>query len=280
MSTTAPVARPAQPERLRRARSRVGVVGYGAIGAAVGRALAEGRVEGAELVAVVDNLPALNPPVPQVALADAVQRCDVLVEGAGQAFVAQHGATILESGTDLLVSSVGALADPAVADRVLGAGPGRVVFTSGAVGGIDLLTSAAASGGIDTARVTSTKLPATLLQPWMDDATQERIRTTTAPLDVFRGNAREASLSFPRSLNVAATIALAVGGFDKVEVRLVADPAADLTRHVIEAHGEAGSYRFETANRPSADNPRTSGVVPQAVLRSLSALVGHPARIV
>ena len=59
-----------------------------------------------------------------------------------------------------------------------------------------------------------------------------------------------------------------------------ADPAADLTRHVIEAHGEAGSYRFETANRPSADNPRTSGVVPQAVLRSLSALVGHPARIV
>ena len=73
MSTVAPVARPAQPKRLRMPRRRVGVVGYGAIGAAVGRALAEGRVEGAELVAVVDNLPALNPPVPQIALADAVR---------------------------------------------------------------------------------------------------------------------------------------------------------------------------------------------------------------
>lgn len=36
---------------------KVGIVGWGAIGRTVGTALADGRVEGAELVCVVDNRP-------------------------------------------------------------------------------------------------------------------------------------------------------------------------------------------------------------------------------
>ena len=109
---------------------------------------------------------------------------------------------------------------------------------------------------------------------------QARLLQTTAPVEVFRGGAREAAKSFPRSLNVAATVAFATGDFDAVEVVLLADPAASLTSHVIEAEGEAGSYRFEIRNQPSAENPRTSAIVPLAVLRTLSALIGRPGRIV
>jgi aspartate dehydrogenase len=127
--------------------------------------------------------------------------------------------------------------------------------------------------------VSTRKLPQTLLQPWMDDPTQERIRATAEPVEIFRGSAAEAARYFPRSLNVAATVGLAVGDLDLVEVQLIADPTAELTSHVIEADGAAGSYRFEIRNRPSAANPRTSGVVAQAVLRSLSVLVGRPAGI-
>jgi aspartate dehydrogenase len=259
---------------------QVGVIGAGAIGAGVIEVLARGGVEGAELACVVDVHPVSGLDVPQVGLAEAIERCDVLVECAGQVVVSQHAAHILDAGVDLLVSSVGAFADAGLLDRVLAAGPGRLLFTSGAVGGVDLLASAAAEAPFENVRVTSRKLPTSVLQPWMDDATQDRIRTTTEPVEVFRGPAREAARLFPRSLNVAATVAFAVDSFDLVEVALVADPAAELTTHVIEADGPTGSYRFEIANRPSPANPRTSGVVPHAVLRSLSVLVGRPVRIV
>lgn len=263
-----------------RPRRKVGVIGAGAIGAAVIEVLARGGVEGAELACVVNLQPVAGLTVPQVSVPEAIRSCDVIVECAGQVVVSQYAVRILEAGVDLLVSSVGAFADEVLLRKVLAAGPGRLLFTSGAVGGVDLLASAAVEAPLDRVKVTSTKLPGSLLQPWMDDATQDRIRTTTEPVEIFHGPAREAARLFPRSLNVAATVAFAVDSFDLVEVSLVADPAAELTTHVIEAEGPTGTYRFEIANRPSPANPRTSGVVPHAVLRSLSVLVGRPVRIV
>lgn len=276
MMTAITQLQPLADSRLR----KVGVVGAGAIGAGVIDVLARGGVEGAELACVVDVHPVPGIDVPQVNLAEAIHRCDVIVECAGQVVVRQHAVEILEAGVDLLVTSVGAFANDTLFDAVVAAGPGRLLFTSGAVGGVDLLASAAAEARFERVSVTSRKLPTSVLQPWMDDATQDRIRTTTSPVEVFRGPAREAARLFPRSLNVAATVAFAVDSFDLVEVALVADPAAELTTHVIEAEGPTGVYRFEIANRPSPANPRTSGVVPHAVLRSLSVLVGRPVRIV
>jgi aspartate dehydrogenase len=274
------VAAQLAPTSVARGTTRVGVIGSGAIGAAVIRELARDAVAGAELVAVVDTREVPGCPVPQVRLAEALHRCDVLVECAGQEVVTAHAAEILDSGVDLLVTSVGALADPDVAARVLAAGPGRLLITAGAVGGVDLLASAAAHAPLRSVRVTTAKLPRALLQPWMDEAARRRIAEATEPVEVFRGGARDAARWFPRSLNVAATVAFAVGNVDAVEVVLVADPAAELTAHVIEADGDAGRYRFEIRNQPSPDNPSTSGVVPFAVLRSLSVLVGRPVRIV
>jgi len=263
-----------------RPRRKVGVIGAGAIGTAVIEVLARGGVEGAELACVVNLQPVPGLGVPQVSVPESIRTCDVIVECAGQVVVSQYAVKILEAGVDLLVSSVGAFADEVLLRKALDAGPGRLLFTSGAVGGVDLLASAAVEAPLDRVKVTSTKLPGSLLQPWMNEATQERIRTTTEPVEIFHGPAREAARLFPRSLNVAATVAFAVDSFDLVEVSLVADPAAELTTHVIEAEGPTGTYRFEIANRPSPSNPRTSGVVPHAVLRSLSVLVGRPVRIV
>ena len=274
------VAAQLAPAPAARATARVGVIGVGAIGVAVIRELARGAVAGAELVAVVDNRTVPDCPVRQIPLVEALECCDTLVECAGQEVVTAHAAEILGRGVDLLVTSVGALADPEVAERVLAAGPGRLLITAGAVGGVDLLASAAVHAALQSVRVSTTKLPETLLQPWMDASTRRRIAEATGPVEVFRGGARDAARWFPRSLNVAATVALAVGDFAVVEVVLVADPAAELTAHVIEAEGDAGHYRFEIRNHPSPDNPRTSGVVPFAVLRSLSVLVGRPVRIV
>jgi len=257
----------------------VAVIGHGAIGRRVVDLLHAGTVPGAEPVGVVNDRPVIDCPLPRVSLAEALDRAEVIVECAGQSVVSRHGVEILDQGRDLLITSSGALADPELVEALASAGPGRLTITSGAIGGIDLLVSARAYGAIHAARVTTSKLPLALLQPWMDEDTQLRVSATTEPIEVFRGNAAEAARYFPRSLNVAATVGLAVGDMECVEVRLVADPGAELTRHLIEVEAAAGDYRFEIRNRPSPDNPRTSGVVAHAVLRSLALLVGRPAGI-
>lgn len=269
------MAPPGQPDRVRAV-----VIGAGAVGRAVITALLDGRVPGVVPVAVVDDRVVLDALVPQIGLDDALERADVIIECASPVVVAQSGADILDRGIDLLITSVGALCDPAVAERIHRAGPGRFLLTSGAVGGLDILSAAAAQASFTRASVTTTKLPSTLVQPWMDDATTMALHRTTGQVEVFRGDAAEATRLFPRSLNVAATVGWAIGDVELVQVRLIADPAAELTRHVIEAEGPCGRYRFEINNLPSAENPRTSGVVPHAVLRSLGALVGRPRGVI
>lgn len=171
------------------------------------------------------------------------------------------------------------MTDEELAKRLLATGPGRVYFTGGAVGGLDLLQAARSLGPLDDVRLTTTKLPSTLEQPWMDEELLTRMRTATGPVEVMTGTAREIPAKFPRSTNVAASVALAVGDLDTVRVRVVADPAAHHTRHVIEASGAHGAYRFEVAHLPDPGNPATSQVVPYAVLRGLAALAGRTGQI-
>jgi aspartate dehydrogenase len=254
---------------------KVGLIGWGAIGRVVGTALAEGRVPGAELACVVDNRPLTEVPAPQLAFEQALDACDLLVEAAGQAVVRELGERVLRGGVDLLVCSSGALTDPALARRLRESGPGRVYFTGGAVGGLDLLQAARGLGPLTKVRLTTTKLPGTLHQPWMDEELTRRLREATGPLEVMRGTALDVPVKFPKSTNVAASVALAVGDPAAVEVVVVADPSAVLTRHVIEAEGAHGGYRFEVNHQPDPANPATSQVVPHAVLRSLDAVLGR-----
>ncbi|MGW2017073.1 aspartate dehydrogenase domain-containing protein [Streptomyces sp. NPDC001927] len=259
---------------------KVGIVGWGAIGRVVGTALTQGEVSGAALVCVVDNRPLGEAaPAPQVTFEEALEQCDLIVEAAGQGVVREWGERVLASGTDLLVASTGALTDEELAKRLLAAGPGRVYFTGGAVGGLDLLQAVRSLGPVDDVRLTTTKLPSTLEQPWMSEELLLRMRTATGPVEVMSGTAREVPVKFPRSTNVAASVALAVGDLDAVRVQVVADPAAHRTRHVIEASGPHGTYRFEMEHVPDADNPATSQVVPYAVLRSLAAIAGRTGQI-
>ncbi|WP_236064648.1 aspartate dehydrogenase domain-containing protein, partial [Streptomyces poriferorum] len=258
---------------------RIGLVGWGAIGRVVGTALAEGHIPGAELTCIIDNRPLVDAPAPQLSFEDALTVCDLIVEAAGQAVVREWAERVLNSGADLLIASTGALVDPELTGRLRAAGPGRVYFTGGAVGGLDLLQAVRGLGPLTSVTLTTTKLPATLHQPWMDAELTERLRTTTEPVEVMRGTARDVPVKFPKSTNVAASVALATGDPALVQVVVVADPAATLTRHVIEAAGPHGTYRFEVAHRPDEANPATSQVVPHAVLRSLGAVVGRAGQI-
>ena len=190
---------------------------------------------------------------------DALPMADVVVEVAGHGALAQYGVAALKQGSDLVITSIGALADQALwLSLQQAATRSKILLPAGAVAGIDAL-AAARLGGLDQVRYSSRKPPASL--------------SDTLPLDgesvVFEGNARDAALQFPKNANVAATIALAGIGFEKTEVRIIADPALTQNVHVLEATGNFGTFTMTIAGRPLPGNPKSSSLTAMSLLRCI-----------
>jgi aspartate dehydrogenase len=189
---------------------------------------------------------------------------DVVVELAGHAALRCHAPTVLRAGIDVLILAVGALAEPATEraiDDAARAGNSHAIVVSGGIGGLDAIASASAGR---LTRVTHfTRKPARALLP-PDEAAALR-----EPRELFAGSAREGALMFPESINVAAAVSLAGLGFDRTEVRVVADPSLERNRHEVVAEGDFGRMRFEIENVPTADNPRTGRLVAMSVVHTL-----------
>src|ERR1700684_1449826 len=111
--------------RNRNLMTSVGLIGHGGIARDVVAALREAG-GGTKVVGVLCRpgraakaRAALGDIVVVESLADLLALCpDVVAEVAGQQAVAEHGPEVLRRGFDLLVISVGALANPALLDRL------------------------------------------------------------------------------------------------------------------------------------------------------------------
>ena len=196
---------------------------------------------------------------------------DLVVECAGHAALAQHGAEVLRLGTDLLIASVGALARPEL-ERALReaaeAGGTRIRIPSGAIGGLDALASARV-GGLDSVRYVGRK-PVNAWRGTPAEAVVD-LDTLTSAAVIFEGSARDAALRYPQNANVTAATALAGIGFDATRVTLYAAPAARGNEHQIEADGRFGSLRFSVVNAPLPENPKTSSLAAYSLLRCVIA---------
>jgi aspartate dehydrogenase len=253
-------------------RRRVGLIGHGAVGSVI----AEGLERGVEQLSLAGVY--AHSTVPDryriESFDELVERSDLVVEAASQEAVRAYGPTAVAAAKDLLIVSVGALSDPSLL-TTLRAGMGRLLVTNGAIGGIDQLRAASLLSELDRVSLTTRKAPHALVRPWMSPDLLDRMDNGDEPTVVFDGPARDAVERFPASINVAATLALSTIGFDRVRVRLIADPSAVSVEHVIEATGPAGTYQFRFSNAASMTNPRTSAITPYAVLRGLSDLDAH-----
>ena len=191
----------------------------------------------------------------------------VLVECAGHEAVATHGPAVLAAGVDLIIASVGALADPTLHDTLLAAsrtdGAGRMILPIGAIGGLDLLTTLAQAGHVDVT-YQGTKPPAA----WKGSAAETVVDLDAldAPASVFSGNAREAARAFPKNANVVAALALSGAGFERTHVELVADPQATGNTHAYTVDSPLCHYRIDITAHPSPDNPRTSATTAWSIL--------------
>jgi aspartate dehydrogenase len=213
------------------------------------------------VVASLDGLLALRP--------------KVVVECAGHAALRAHGPAVLAAGVDLLVASVGALADAAFEARLAASAlDGRAVLRipPGALGGLDAL-QAASFAGLESVVYTSRKAVAA----WRGTAAERMIDLdrVAAPAVFFEGDARAAALAFPQNANVAAAVALAGAGFEKTRVRLMADPAATGNRHDVQAHGPFGVIDISVTAQVLPGNPKTSMLAAYSLMRSLVNLSSH-----
>lgn len=197
---------------------------------------------------------------------------DLVVECAGQGAVKAHGAAILKSGTDLMVISVGALADRdlhADLDVTAGSSGAKVIIPAGALAGLDAI-SAAKIDGLDRVSLKTRKPPMSWSgAPGVDGIDLGAI---TAPTVIFSGTAGEAAKAFPKNANVAAAVALAGIGLDETRVELIADPGVSRNIHRIEAEGGFGQLTVEVQAEPSPDNPKTSHLAALSIVRQLDKL--------
>ncbi len=251
------------------------MLGCGAIGMQIIRALATGRVEG-RVVCVHDLSEERARQAARLAGAEVAPgleellHCDaeVLVECASVSAARRVLLPALELGKQVVVLSTGALADPAILERVESFHGSRVHVPSGAVGALDALR-AAREGELRRVVLKTTKPPRALEgSPYVVEKGID-LRGLKERSRIFAGSALEAISGFPANINVAVSVSLAGLGTRKTEVEIYADPAASRNIHEVHAEGDFGTFYFRTENLPSPENPRTSQL---AVLSALALL--------
>ena len=94
------------------------------------------------------------------------------------------------------------------------------------------------------------------------------LRTATT---IFSGGLAEAVRGFPKNVNVAATLFVA-SGFEDLQVKVIADPAATSNKHEVVCEGDFGRITVRAENKPSA-NPKTSLLAILSAKRTLDGIV-------
>jgi aspartate dehydrogenase len=260
----------------------IGIIGFGAIGQSLYKLIAQ-HAPGVRVDAIMEHAErhetARERVPPGTRLVSSVEdllssKPALVIECAGHAALKAAGPQVLVAGSDLLVASVGALADASIEAALRSAAQAsgaKVRIPSGALGGLDVL-GAARLAGLDSVIYTSNKAP----RAWKGTPAEDIIDLDglTEARVFFTGDARTAALTFPQNANVAAAVALAGIGFEKTVVNLTANPAATGNRHRIQAQGAFGEIDVSILGKTLADNPKTSMLAPYSLIRCLVNLTG------
>lgn len=251
------------------------LIGYGAMGSYVHRALAgDGRLRITHVVVpaefVADAQAQLQDAAVVVGDVDQLDATpDFALECAGHSAVTGAVPRLLRRGVDVIIASVGALSErglPESLETAAQAGGAQLTLVPGAVAGIDAL-AAARQQGLESVEYVGRKPPA----GWRGTAAEAHVdlERLTEPTVFFEGTAREAASLFPKNANVAAMVGLAGIGMDRTRVTLIADPGVTRNNHQIVARGAFGELDIRTAGETLPDNPKTSMLAALSIVRAV-----------
>jgi aspartate dehydrogenase len=242
-------------------KTKIGIIGCGAIGMLIAESVERRMVICDELI-LYDVDPkksealknSLHFRVTVVASLDEMLKLEpkLIVEAASQQAARDYVERVVSAGIDLIVMSTGALLDLKVQSS-------KVHVPSGAIGGLDALSSAALAG-VDEVILTSRKNPRAF-----------EMNNREAKV-VYEGSAEEAARLYPREMNVAATLALTVKPA-KVTVQVVSDPTVQRNTHEFRVKWHFGEMFLRFANDPHPENPRTSALAAWSAIKLLQTLL-------
>lgn len=274
-------------------QTRIGLIGYGAIGGTVARAISAGKCgDRCKLVSVLARNERKVPDgvklftsgdSPQAFEQFMASDWDLCIEAAGQQTVRNYGVSILSSGRDLLVTSIGALTDDKLYNNLLFVS--RVNGTnlhlcSGSMPGLDWMQAASFAAEDDplihSCTVTQLKPP----QSWKGTPAEDKfdLMNLKEYTVLYEGFAREAATLFPKNSNVACALALATVGLDNCRVILATDPSNPKGGSTINySNKKVGDIKIEVNALMSPENPKTSAVVPLSVVKAIRNLTSNVA---
>ena len=185
---------------------------------------------------------------------------DIIVEAANVSVAVDLLPKIIKRKEVMLIS-VGALANQETLKLVEQSDNRTLHLPSGAIGGLDLIQNAKGLGNLDSVSLTTRKPALSLIDELPDKE-----------MTVFEGPASEAIDKYPKNMNVSIVLSLAGLGMEHTKVTLIADPNVDKNIHTIHATGNFGEMEVTVKNVPLLENPKTSSLAALSVFSTLERL--------
>lgn len=245
---------------------RLGIIGFGTIGAYLHNALAEDPT--VAVVSIYTPSAVRREKIPAslraAGIADVLAaQPDLVVEAARSEVVAEWGAAILAQA-HLMPLSLTALADDALRAGLAAAAErsGRGLYVPH--GGIIALD------GIRAARRLLTEVTVRTIKPPSSLGRSDSERTV-----LFEGSTREACRLFPRNVNVHAALALAGVGFDRQRSMIISDPSLSVNRQEISVRGQG--LAWDLVVEATALGGVTGAFTPESTVMSVRRVAGGDA---
>lgn len=259
-------------------KKKIGIVGCGAIGEGVALFIDRKLKKEADLFALaeLDKTKAIclkrrlkcNPKILEIdSLIDAV---DLIIEVASQEAADYILKRAVRKGKDVIILSMGALLKNRSLLKKAPIKGSTVYIPSGAICGVDGLNALSVSR-IRRVCLTTSKPPRGLIGAKYLKDKRIKLKGLKKERVVFKGTVKEAIKSFPKNINVAATLLMA-SNFKDVKVFIKADPGLRRNTHNVEIEAKEARISINIENIPSAKNPKTSALTilsTQALLKKI-----------
>lgn len=259
---------------------KVGIVGCGAIGTSLVKAITKdfknkiiltalydidkSKSENLSLSVTKDKSLSVN------SLSSLIKKVNLVVEAASAKASFNVAQESLRKKRNVMIMSVGGIAyNITKLEELAEKNNVKLYVPSGAICGIDALKAASFSQLNKVTLITRKSPNAFKGVKYVEDKKIDLDNMPEEEKILFEGTAAQAIIHFPQNINVAAVLSLAGLGIDKTNVKIIASKKALRNIHEIEIESQAVRIRTSTENQIHPENPKTSFL---AVLSALALL--------
>lgn len=265
---------------------KIGIIGCGAIGSEIARAVDRDFQPEAILIALSDIDQARAQTLKKKLISkplildidNLIEKSDLVIEAASAGISNEISKKALTLKKDVMIMSVGGIIRNYTVLFDLAKNLGcKIYLPSGALCGLDGI-KASAIGKIYKVELTTRKSPASLAGAPFIQKNKIDLDKITSETTIFEGSALEAIEGFPANVNVSCALSIAGIGPQKTKVKIITSPEYKRNTHEIVLEGEAGRIVTRTENVPSPSNPKTSYLAILSAIAALKQILG-PAKV-